>query len=193
MKVKDGQVQRKNRHVATCLQACVIDRESPGKAARHVLTKRDLLAFIDLIPDWPRLSERLERIVLSRRDEGADGYYEFFRRERTGGIFLCAWDEELWVELQRSYFDEHRSIFERIGLSFDEGKTSVTCRFTESQARAFMLLHIFLHELGHHFDRLTQKNCVSSRGEVYAERFASTRFELIYRDYIRVFGDPARG
>jgi hypothetical protein len=40
-------------------------RESPGRGYRHVLTKRDLQAFLVLVPDWPSLSHRLERIVLA--------------------------------------------------------------------------------------------------------------------------------
>ena len=34
-----------------------------------------------------------------------------------------------------------------------------------------MLLHVFMHELGHHHDRTNQKHHGATKGEVYAERF----------------------
>ena len=109
--------------------------ESPGKGYRHVLTKRDLQNFLDLIPDWTVLSHRLERIVLAvgSRD---DGYHEFYHREETGAIFLHAWDEDLWVQVSSRYFEGHRDIFQRLGVSFDPGGDPVPCRFTERQAKA---------------------------------------------------------
>ena len=55
-----------------------------------------------------------------------------------------------------------------------------------------MLLHIFMHELGHHYDRINQKHHNALRGEDYAERFAMKHFDALYPDYVRAFGDPAR-
>ena len=80
-KVKDGRVQRKNRHRPTAHEGFVLDRESPGRGFNHVVTKRDVQAFLDIIPDWHRFSKRLERIVLARHGQGADGIYEFYHRE----------------------------------------------------------------------------------------------------------------
>lgn len=191
-KIKDGRVRRKNRQRPTALQGYVLDRASPGRGFRHVVSKRDLQAFTEILPDWHKLSQRLERIVLDRRSSSCDGEYAFYHREETGAIFLAAWREDLWVELSLGYFAAHRTIFERIGVSFDLAKDAVICRFTEAQARAFMLLHVFMHELGHHHDRMNQKHRDSTRGEDYAERFATSRFDQLYRSYVKVFGDPAR-
>ncbi len=155
----------------------------------HVLSKRDMQAFIDLIPEWATLSRWLERIVLSRRDS-ADGWHAFYHREETGAIFLCAWDKNLWVELTPGYFQAHEHIFARIGVAHDRQESGVMCRFTLAQARAFTLLHVFMHELGHHHDRLHQKHRDSTRGEDYAETFANSRFDKLYPAYVRVFGDP---
>ena len=124
----------------------VLDRESPGRGFRHVVTKRDVQAFIDIVPDWHRYSERLERIVLAGPCDGCDGAHAFYHREETGAIFLNAWHEDLWTDLAIPYFDSHHQIFETLGLSYDRREDCVTCRFTEAQARAFMLLHIFMHE-----------------------------------------------
>ena len=158
-----------------------------------MVSKRDIQAFIDLIPDSHRLCQRLERIVLACPNSGDDGAYEFYHREETGAIFLSAWPEDLWIELRTAYFDAHEQIFTRLGVSFDRAEKMVFCRFTEPQARAFSLLHVFVHELGHHHDRLTQKHRDSTRGEDYAERFATSRFEQLYPAYVRVFGDPKCG
>ena len=117
--------------------------------------------------------------------------YQFFHREETGAIYLSAWREDLWVDLDAPYFDYHERIFEKLGVSHDRGDDCVTCRFTEAQARAFMLLHIFMHELGHHYDRSNQKHFGSSKGEDYAERFANSRFDQLFPAYVRVFGHPA--
>jgi hypothetical protein len=135
----------------------------------------------------------LERIVLACPNSGEDGAYEFYHREETGAIFLNAWPENLWIELNTGYFDAHKEIFLRLGVSHDRAEKTVMCRFTEAQARAFALLHVFMHELGHHHDRLHQKHRDSTRGEDYAERFANNRFEQLYPVYIRAFGDPKNG
>jgi hypothetical protein len=192
-KVKNGRVQRKNRLRPTGLQGYVLDRESPGRGYRHVLSKRDVQAFIDLIPDWHWLSQRLERIVLAKYSEDCDGHYAFYHREETGGIFLHAWPDDLWTELATPDFDSHQEIFERLGVSYDRLEDGVMCRFTEAQACAFMLLHVFMHELGHHYDRIQQKQRGSTKGEDFAERFATSRFEELFPAYVRVFGDPRRG
>ena len=189
-RIKDGRVQRKNRHLPTGLLGYVLDRESPGRVFRHVVSKRDVQTFIDVIPDFHRLCQRLERIVLACPTSGYDGAYEFYHREETGAIFLNAWPEDLWIELNIWYFDAHREIFLRLGVSHDRAEKTVMCRFTEAQARAFTLLHVFMHELGHHHDRLHQKHRDSTRGEDYAERFANNRFEQLYPVYIEVFSVP---
>jgi hypothetical protein len=189
-KVKDGRVQRKNRQTLTVGQKLLIDRESPGANARHVVTKRDLQTFIDIVPDWPRLSDRLERIVLSAADSSADAYYSFYHRERTGAIYLHAWQEDLWVEFDQKYFENHAEFLNQLGVSNDSIKEGVVCRFTEAQSRGFTLLHVFMHELGHHHHRLRMKHRSTALDENYAERFAAAQFHTLYPAYIRVFGDP---
>ncbi len=49
-------------------------------------------------------------------------------------------------------------------------------------------LHILLHELGHHHDRITTRSRRrASRGESYAEQYARTYEERIWADYLRRF------
>ena len=158
----------------------------------HVVNRRQLHDFLELIPDWEILSHRLEKIVLERGMANLDGFHQFFLRERTGAIYLCAWKQELWTTVQRWYFDEHRHHFELLGLSYDLDQESVTCRFTISQARAFTLLHVFLHELGHHYDRIRRRSAKAKLEEDFAERFANRRFDQLLPLYRARFGDPRR-
>jgi len=189
-KVVNGSTRSKNRVTPTTHRGYVIDRRQPGPGYRHVVSKRDLLSFFEIIPDWPSLSHRLERVVLSPGDENADGCHEFYHREKTGAIYLHAWPEDLWRQLPASYFEAHQTHFERLRVSFDPGEEFYTCRFNEAQARAFALLHVFMHELGHHWDHTQKKHRRSSRGEDYAERFANRYFDELFPAYVRVFGQP---
>ena len=193
-KVVDGKVRRKNRQIPTSHRGCVIDRESPGTGFRHVVTKRDLQSFLNVIPDWGELSHRLERIVLAAGDIGSDGAHQFYHREGTGVIHLNAWNADLWVWLLHGYFKAHEELLQRLGVSWEDDRNgnAVFCRFTQPQARAFLLLHVFMHELGHHWDRMHQKHRGSQRGEDYAERFANERLEELWPRYVGMFGDPRR-
>jgi len=190
-RVKDGRVQPKNRNRPTSHTGCVLDRESPDRGFQHVLTKADLQAFIDIIPEWDRYSERLERIVLARPDASHDGMHLFYHREESGVIHLYAWSEDLWVEMAQPHFHAHRHIFDRLGVRHDIRAESACCYFSKAQARAYTLLHVFLHELGHHFDRIQQKHRSASQGEAYAEHFANSRLDQLLPRYEQIFGPPA--
>jgi hypothetical protein len=193
-KVRDGNVQRKNRHRSTTTLGYVVGRESPSKGFRHVVTKSDIHRFVGLIPDWPTLCEGLERILLSRGDAGkcADSYYEHFRRERTAMIALQAWRGDLWKILTDGYFAIHAHVLHAIGVVTTEERDGYRCHFSESQAKAFLLLHVFMHELGHHHDRMRWKQKSECRGgELYAEEFANARFAAMLPKYVEAFGDPA--
>ena len=41
-------------------------RQRPGQGHRHLLTKRQLYQFIDLLPDWEELSLGLKAVLLRR-------------------------------------------------------------------------------------------------------------------------------
>ena len=54
-----------------------------------------------------------------------------------------------------------------------------------------MLLHVFLHELGHHIDRMNTKNKKEPvKGEEYADQYADEMCERIWDDYCDAFGAP---
>ena len=82
----------------------------PGGDFVTWVTKRDLQAVIDIIPDSHRLCQRLERIVLACPNSRADGVSVFYHREEMGAIFLNAWPEDLWIDLNTACFEAHDQI-----------------------------------------------------------------------------------
>jgi hypothetical protein len=70
----------------------------------------------------------------------------------------------------------------------EDGAPGYLAGFTEETVQAFQLLHVLLHELGHHHDRMTspgQRRC--TRGEPYAEGYARRYEQTIWSAYHRVF------
>jgi hypothetical protein len=189
-KVVNGRVQRKNRHEPTATYwseapaSLIIDRERPRRGYRHLLRKQDILDFIEIIPDWDKLSQGLRAIVLAEGDANALGWYW-----HRGIIELCAWDRGLWLECSPSWFDGCAPLLRRLGVVWEKHDKLITVKFTEGQARAFQLLEIFLHELGHHHDRMTTKaRYRTGRGEPYAENYAQRHAEAVWEHYSEVFG-----
>ena len=81
---------------------------------------------------------------------------------------LPTWDEVA------GGLDAHREILD--WLEVECGGTEV--RWMESQARAFQLLHILPHELGHHHDCMTTRTQrYAASGEPYAEAYANRVFD----------------
>lgn len=108
-------------------------------------------------------------------------------------IQIPAWEGELWKVFTPEYVREHLEIFELLGVACQSHSDGTECRFTPAQAKAFLLLHVFLHELGHHVDRMESKTQrASRRGEPFAESYANATASFIWPAYLRVFGDPRR-
>jgi len=208
-RVIGGHVQRKNNHTKTAKLGYVVDRVRPGRGYVHVISKKDIHDLTDIIPDWSKVSEGIESVFLDREDEYTDGYYRHYHNEGAGVIWLCAWPEDLWIEHSDNYYQEHLWIFEILGVVCEKTETKKvtddeitggnkkiedvevywTCYFTSEQARAFMLMHIFLHELGHNVDKLSsKKHDRLSGGEIFAENYARRRFYEIWPSYISKFG-----
>ena len=191
--VRDGRVRKKNNWKKTpnCYNTPqstpVIDRERPGSGYRHIVKPRDIERFISLIPDWQDLSRGLNVILLGRGRSGRDGWYN-----SSGVIGLCAWPVEMVSSLDGDWFSAHHDLLTRLGVeTWTDEEGEPVCRWTPSSVRAYLLLHVFLHELGHHRDRMTtrsRREC--SRGEPYAEQVAWDFEELIWERYCDEFGMP---
>ncbi|MEW6303558.1 MAG: hypothetical protein AB1705_08815 [Verrucomicrobiota bacterium] len=187
-KVRDGRVQRKDRaslspdYFVGNNAELVIDRQKPGEGFKHFLKQNDIKDFIALLPDWPELSRGLHAIVLAPGDPGVDGWHT------TGVVGICAWDRNVWVRCNEWYHYEHQDIFQRLGVPCEKQGSGYICKFTEHSVRAFQLLHILLHELGHHHDRMTTKSKKhAGRGEGFAEDYARRYEAQIFETYAKRF------
>ncbi len=189
-RVKDGKVQRKNRSAETPNYHNTepvyptIDRQRPGEGYRHVLKKRDVERFIDILPDWAELSRGLKAIVLGPGSTESLGFHN------TGVITLFAWPRGLTEDLGDTVVEEDGAVLDRLGVTREPiGNGLYRCQFTESTARGYQLLAVLLHELGHHHDRMTTKSQRdAARGEPYAIEYARLYAETIFEAYFREFG-----
>jgi hypothetical protein len=165
--------------------ALEIWRERPGPEHAHMVTRDDLRAFLALLPEYTSLARGLRAIVLARASPHADAYY------RAGVVHLCAWPRALWQSWDRAHHRAHASILGRLEVPCvpleDE---RVECRFTASTARAYLLLHVLVHELGHHRDRQTTASGRIARGEGYAEAYAREHEAVLFERYVQRFGWP---
>jgi hypothetical protein len=97
-----------------------------------------------------------------------------------------------WV-LRPDWCADHEDLLDRLGvpIDFDEEAGELHCHWTRSTARAYQLLHVFVHELGHHIDRMTSRGQrESSRGEDHAEQYAWSFEAVIWENYCAEFGVP---
>jgi hypothetical protein len=185
-----GRIQKKNNwdlspsyYDAPHPRTVVIDRKRPGEGYRHLLNKSDIYRFLEILPDWDKIAVGLNAIVLAPGEDGLDGYHT------RGVVHLCAWEAEMQREIGPRHYAEHREIFERLGVECEEMPDGwFLCKWHEESAQAYQLLHILLHELGHHHDRMTTRSQRwSSRGENFAEAYALKHESAIWDRYFRIF------
>jgi hypothetical protein len=78
--------------------------------------------------------------------------------------------------------------FELLEVVVEKRGDRLVTKWTEGQARGFQLLHVLLHEFGHHHDRMTTRSRQSAaRGEWFAEEYARRHEERIWDEYLRRF------
>ncbi|MAS94428.1 MAG: hypothetical protein CMO55_14610 [Verrucomicrobiales bacterium] len=184
-KVKNGVVQTKNRQQVTRLNGLAVGIDKSG--GRQVLTKDDAWKFLRLIPDWKRVSTDLDLIYLSGTvAEYEDGYYEY---PSWPTITLNSWEDDLSaLILDEEYVRLHRPLLNRLGVEITTGEHGITkLQFNEDNARAWQLLHIFLHELGHHHYRIKHGRDRSAGSEKYAEGYAFKMEKKVWRRYCEAF------
>lgn len=189
-KVQGGRALRKNNWALTtdavflAGTAVAFERQRPGQGYKHLLRKVDLERFIALLPDWDELAHGLQLVMLDRGRFDSDGWH------RHGTIAIRAWERDLWIDHACEFIDEHRVVLDRLGVEIDRSRDGYAIvRWTESTARAYQLLHVFLHELGHHHDRMTTRSRNrTARGETYAETYATRYADQIWGAYEGEFG-----
>jgi hypothetical protein len=187
--VRNGQVRRKNnwRLTPNCYntpqQTPAIDRDRPGEGYRHLFLKRDVERFLALLPDRAELSRGLNVVLLASGERWGYGWH------RPGVVALCAWWEGLWREMSPEFYEANRALCERLAVPCEElADEDRLLKFTRATARAFQLLDVLLHELGHHHDRMTTRSLRVSRGEPYAEQYARRYADVIWDRYVEEFG-----
>jgi len=211
MKVRDGRVLKKNSwrldpgdYRALAQESIRLDRRRAPAGSRHLITIAQLRRFIALLPDWDEVAVGLDAIVLDSATDCA-GWCG------PGVVAICAWDRELWEWWSAGMAEEHLHILELLDVEivpidesvehseFIEDLVSlgfrpraryadIEVRWTEPQARAYQLLHILPHELGHHHDRITtRRGRDAARGEPYAEAYANRVLDEIWPSYGREF------
>lgn len=153
-----------------------------GPASRHLVSKDDLRRFLEILPNRDGLLQGLNAIVLDRGDRDCMGWH------RPGVIGLCAWDRCIVFEnCVFEFIVDHREILDKLNVPYNciEGGTIL---FTEATARAFALIHVLVHELGHHHDRMTTRSRkVACRGEGYAEAYARKYEDEILACFQKIF------
>ena len=92
------------------------------------------------------------------------------------------------MDYDRDFYLNHQAVFQRLGVDTEKRKRGFLCRFTEAQVKAYQLLHILLHELGHHHDRMTTRSQrEAARGEDFAEQYALRYEQTIWERYVELF------
>ena len=188
-KVCDGRVRHKNNWghsptVFTTTAELRVCREKPGRGYRHLLRQEDVRRFLGLLPDWEELSRGLRAVVLAAGCGCCYGtYYD------VGVVRLRAWGRELWEVTAEGWYGQYRDLFDRLGVPCVSTPPVRTLQFTAAMARAYQLLHVLLHELGHHHDRMTTRaRTHSARGEGYADDYALRYMDRIWERYLDTFG-----
>lgn len=189
-KVRGGKVQKKNRWVPTATYYNTPQpypafvKERPGPGFKHLIHKCDLEQFVDILPEWKELSKGLNAVVLAPGRGGCMGWH------RRGVVGICAWDRELaWEECLDPFFHEHRGLLEKLNIPYRPNGKYWTVDFDADRAKAFQLIHIFIHELGHHHDRMTTRSKANpARGEGFAEQYANLYENQIVDAYMDTFG-----
>jgi hypothetical protein len=191
-KVRDGRVQKKNNWDLTAHYSqvkglgFVIDRRRPGKGYRHLLLKDHVERFSVLLPDWEELSRGLDAVILAEGDPGTHGWHD------DGLVAICAWRRDMTESVTAKYAGSLALNLDQLSVPVEKRGSLVHILWSEDTARAFQLLHIFLHELGHHHDRMTTgTKRQASRGEGFAEQYANEHGQRIWADYVDEFGHPA--
>jgi hypothetical protein len=188
-RVRGGKVQKKNNwkparddYSRVHQPWPVIDRRRPGAGYTHVLRRADVARFLQLLPGWDKLESGLDAIVLAPGEWNTEGWYQ------SGVVAICAWEKGLWTRSTREYCDMNRAIMDRLDVPREDRGSYVLCKWTETAVRAYQLLEVLLHELGHHHDVITTRSRrEAARGEPYAARYARRHGGDIWASYAQVF------
>jgi len=157
--------------------------EPAVRGTSHVLDEAMVRRFMAIVPRWEEWATGLKCIVLDDGDDHCFGWWE------EGVIGLSPWYSgmgELWpIE----YVEEHAEVLDRLMVPTVAEAGEVRVRFDRKTAAGFLLAHVFLHELGHHYDAMrTKRKVAAPRGERFAEQFGNELAEELWTAFFREFG-----
>ena len=108
-----------------------------------------------------------------------------------GVVAICAWERQHTIDWDTVFVNDHLAILDRLGVELEpmeNDRNGTWCHFDDSSIKGFQLMHILLHELGHHHDRMTTKSQMrSARGERFAESYALQYADVLWDAYFREF------
>lgn len=193
-KVRDGQVQKKDRHQWTEFQD-LLDSDAfstikmkPEDGYMHVVDRKSVLDFVELIPGWSEMSKGLSALVLG--SDGCSSQTDInYSPKSYNSIWLSPFPKDMTLYWSAGFASEHRSIAESLGveLKWLESGEAVT-EWTKPQAQAWQLLHLFLYDLYCHNECTTQENDDYHHQHKLAEEYSIKTAQLIISDYERVVG-----
>jgi hypothetical protein len=170
--------------------SCPFNGDLPGTTAvRRRLVKRRW-TYDGRSPGRPALGADLVALVCASRARtragataASSGWYS------EGVVSVCAWPAHsgFWFESDAEWNDENRELLSLLDVEIDHQQGRVGLLWTEAQARAFTLLDVLPHELGHHRDMMTTHSRRVSRGEPFADAYAHEVLEQVWPAYSRHF------
>jgi hypothetical protein len=189
LRVRDGRVQKKNNwtpdqgdYYARAQSEIRIDRRDPGIGHRHVLTIAQLRRFIALLPNWDEVAVGLKAIVIDEGSWYEMGWYT------PGVVAVCAWETDLWGEASPHWIKDNQHLLDLLDVRMEKRNGRPWLLWTEEQARAYTLLDVLPHELGHHHDLMTTRSKRdAARGERYAIAYAREVLDQVWPTYTRHF------
>lgn len=189
--VKGGKVQKKNRQALSPdiyehdFEELVVIRQRPAKGYFHAVTPTDVRRWVRRIGDWTQIAPTVKAVVLT---PGGDWCYG--RYNNAGIIKIDAWPRsgEHFVPERKKW------LVEQLGFDApvqDASGRDGTLLFSRDQARAFLLMGTFLHELGHHLDRVTTRSKKdASNGEPFAIEYELRMQRELWSVFVEEFGPP---
>src|SRR5262249_14630411 len=107
---------------------------------------------------------------------------------------ICAECGPQWYPFSRDTLEEEYNNLTYYDVKENRSKETMPrafgylAEFNPATVQAFLLIHVLVHELGHHDDCMTSPQQRSTtRGESYAEEYALRHESAIWSRYCRVF------
>jgi hypothetical protein len=193
-KVRHGQVQKKDRHQWTEFQELLDNtafstiKMKPEDSYVHVVDRRRVLDFVELIPNWRDMSKGLSALVLGY--DGCSHQTDInYSPKAYNSIWLSPFPKDMTLYWSRSFAIEHKSITEFLGIDLIEtGEDEIMTVWTKPQAQAWQLLHLFLYDLFCHNECTSQSRDNYHHQHKLAEEYAIKTAQLIVSDYERTIG-----